>query len=240
MQNQHYTTSERFHEYVFKVLITIWTIVIGALFSITFLSFNKKVVAYTGFFWAKGVLFYLKLRGISYSIEGLDKLPKGPFIISCKHQSAWETIFFLEMFVNPVYVLKRELCYIPVYGWYLPLMGMISVDRGKSSAIKKLAEKVKTVMSDNRVLVIFPEGTRVSPGQSVEYKSGIYTIHKALPHIPIVPAVLNSGLCWPGRTFITRPGTITLKFLPPMHGEFGRRELLDNLKKIMDRETNRL
>lgn len=130
--------------------------------------------------------------------------------------------------------------YIPIYGWYLPLIGMIPIERGSVSALKKLGKRVKKAAEHDRVIVIFPEGTRVAPGENVEYKPGIYIMHKAAPELPIVPAALNSGTCWPRGTFDLYSGVITLRFLPKMQGNFNKGELLDGLKKIIDEATNNL
>ncbi len=226
---------------IFLIILIIWSLIIGILGLITFLSFNQKIIALVGYAWSRGVAIYLRyVHGVRVQIEGEENLPKQPFIIACKHQSAWETLFFLHYFINPAYVLKKELIYIPLYGWYLPLIGMISIERGKASAIKKVAARVRDVMAQNRVLIIFPEGTRVLPGESIDYKAGIYMIHKASPKTPIVPVALNSGKCWPRRTFAINSGVIKVKFLPPIQGNFSKEELLGKLKKIIDTESNKL
>lgn len=226
---------------IFLSILAIWSLIMGILGLITFISFNQRVIALVGYVWSRGVTLYLRyIHGVRVQVEGAENLPNKPFIIACKHQSAWETLFFLDYFINPAYILKKELTYIPVYGWYLPLLGMISIERGKASAIKKVTARVRDVMAQNRVLVIFPEGTRVLPGESIDYKPGIYMIHKASPKTPIVPVALNSGNCWPRRTFAINSGIIKVKFLPPIQDNFSKEELLDKLKKIIDTESNKL
>ncbi len=222
-------------------ILALWSVIIGALGLITCLSFNRKVISIVGYVWAQGFMLYLRyICGVRVEVDGEENIPAVPFIVACKHQSAWETLFFLVYFKNPAYILKKELMYIPVYGWYLPLLDMISVDRGKASAIKKVAAKVRDVLKAGRPLIIFPEGTRVLPGDSVEYKPGIYMIHKASTQTPILPVALNSGICWPRRTFAVSRGVIKIKFLPPIQGVFSKVELLDKLKKIIDTESNKL
>jgi 1-acyl-sn-glycerol-3-phosphate acyltransferase len=226
---------------IFLFALATWSLLLGILGLITFLSFNQKVIALVGYIWGKGVTLYLRyIHGVRVQIEGEENLPKKPFIIACKHQSAWDTLFFLHYFFNPAYVLKKELTYIPVYGWYLPLLGMIAIERGKASALKKVTTRVREVIAQNRVVVIFPEGTRVLPGESIAYKSGIYMIHKASPNTPIVPTALNSGICWPRKTFSVNSGVIKIKFLPPIQGQFNKEELLGELKKIINTESNKL
>jgi 1-acyl-sn-glycerol-3-phosphate acyltransferase len=182
----------------------------------------------------------LAKSGVTVEVEGQENIPEGPFILACKHQSAWETIFLLHYLNKPVYVLKKELMYIPIYGWYLPLIGMIPIERGSVSALKKLKIRIRRAIDCGRPIVIFPEGTRVAPGDSVDYRPGIYVMHQAAPHVPIVPAALNSGLCWPRGTFSLRPGVIKLRFLPQMQGKFSREYLLGELKKIIDKNINSL
>ncbi|MDF3047783.1 MAG: 1-acyl-sn-glycerol-3-phosphate acyltransferase [Candidatus Midichloriaceae bacterium] len=227
----------------FLIFLATWSVLSGLLGTITFLSFNRKIISRVGYLWAMGGHLYLKyICGVKIKIEGEENVPKAPFIIVCKHQSAWETLFFLIYFahLSPSYVLKKELTYIPVYGWYLPILGMISIERGKASAIKKLSLRVKEVIAQKRALIIFPEGTRSAPGESVDYKPGIYIIHKASPETPIVPVALNSGKIWPRKTFAVNRGTIHIKFLPPLKGHFEKAELLEKLKKIIDEESNKL
>lgn len=226
---------------IFLFILALWSLIVGTLGLVTFLSFNRKIISLVGYVWAQGVMLYLRyICGVRVVVEGEENIPAAPFIVACKHQSAWETLFFLVYFNNPAYILKKELMYIPVYGWYLPLLGMIAVDRGKASAIKKVAARVRDVMKQGRALIIFPEGTRVLPGDSIDYKAGIYMIHKASPETPIMPVALNSGICWPRRTFAVNKGVIKIKFLPRVQGEFSKVELLATLKKIIDTESNKL
>ena len=227
---------------LFATFLIIWTVVVSTLGVITFISFNSKFITTTvGGVWTIGINWYLKyICGILVEIEGVENLPKAPYIIASKHQSAWETCFFIRYFANPAFILKKELTYIPFYGWYLIVMGMISVERGSISAIKKINAKIRNVFQQNRVLVIFPEGTRVLPDTENDYKSGIYMIHKAAPEVPIVPVALNSGKFWPKGSFAMKPGVIKVKFLPALTGKYNKDELIQTLKKIIDQESNKL
>jgi 1-acyl-sn-glycerol-3-phosphate acyltransferase len=227
---------------LFLIALIFWTIVCGLICTITFLTFNKKIISYTGWIWSSFAITLLKyICGVNTIVSGTDNIPKAPFIIASKHQSAWETIFLLKYFKNPAFILKKELAYIPIYGWYLPLMGMVCINRSAGTkALKQTLDGVKSAFNAKRNIAIFPEGTRVKPGHSVEYKSGIYAIHKHFPEVPILPIALNSGKVWPPKSFLIKPGTVTIKFLPPINSKHHKNSLLGNLKNIIDKESEML
>lgn len=214
--------------------LIVWTLIVSTLGMITFVSFSSRIIAYICFVWGTGVIFFQRIFfGVHVKVIGLETLPKGPFILASKHESAWETVFFLRLFKNPACIVKRELTYIPVYGWLFPLMGMISIDRTASiSSIKKIIKGVKKAANQNRIILIFPEGTRVSPGVRSPLKAGINAICKALPDLPVVAASLNSGLLWPKRCFALKAGTIHVKFTTI--SSLQREDLLNNLENAIN------
>lgn len=202
---------------------------------------RPKIIAYVPYVWSAGTVHLMRLIcGLKSEVVGLENLPKKPFIVACKHQSMWETVFLFAIFTNPAFILKKELCKIPIYGWYIKFAGMISVDRSKASSVKDMPKQVQKVFDDNRVLVIFPEGTRVAVGDSVAYKPGIYAVHKDHADIPIVPTAVNSGLFWKKSSFLIYPGTAKIKFMDPIMGEYDKDYLLSTLKAIMDSEGKKL
>ncbi len=226
---------KKIKEYCFILFICLWTVFIGLIGILFVLTCNKKIISNMAFLWGIGISYYLKLMDVNVEVEGQENLPQsGPFIIACKHQSAWETVFFLHYLKRPVYVIKKELLYIPVYGWYLKILDMIPVKRGGISAIKKLKTSVRKIFAQGRPIVIFPEGTRVSDGQDVEYKPGVYVMHSINPDVPIVPVALNSGKFWVKNSFILHEGTIKVKILKPIVGSMKKNELLQKLKNIID------
>ncbi|MEO8407209.1 MAG: lysophospholipid acyltransferase family protein, partial [Oxalobacteraceae bacterium] len=158
--------------------------------------------------------------GIRYRFKGWENLPDAPVILMPKHQSAWETIFLLCMMPRPlVFVFKKELLYVPFFGWALGLLRMIPIDRksGKN-AFRQVVTQGKKRLADGQWIIMFPEGTRIPVGQKGQYKSGAprLAIHtKAL----VVPIALNSGECWPKNAFIKQPGTITVSIGPPISPE---------------------
>lgn len=168
-------------------------------------------------FWARSSLKLQEwIAGTESRIEGLENLPDGPFILAPKHQSFWDTIAFFPFLKDPVYILKRELMWIPFFGWYVAKMRMIPIHRGsRSKALKEALRIAKLRMADNRQLIIYPEGTRRSPGDEPAYKWGIVEIYSELG-VPVVPVAHVAGLYWPRRKFLRFPGVIRARFLPPI------------------------
>lgn len=152
--------------------------------------------------------------GIRYRIEGLENMPRAPAVLLAKHQSAWETIAFQVIFPPQVYVLKRELLWIPFFGWGLALMSPIAIHRGKGhSALREIARKGKERLDQGFCVVVFPEGTRVAPGERRKYQLGGAWL-AAASAAPVVPVAHNAGLYWPRNAFIKHPGTITVRIGP--------------------------
>ncbi|TWG90383.1 1-acyl-sn-glycerol-3-phosphate acyltransferase [Mesorhizobium sp. J18] len=168
-------------------------------------------------FWARSSLWLQEvLAGTKTEITGLENLPDGPCIIAPKHQSFWDTIAFLPDIPDALYILKRELMWIPVFGWYVAKMRMIPIDRGsRSKALRQAVREARIRMAENRQLIIYPEGTRRPPGAEPSYKYGIVELYNQL-NIPVVPVAHVAGLYWPRRRFMRYPGTIHARFLPPI------------------------
>lgn len=160
------------------------------------------------------------LCGIRYRIIGLENLPDGPAILLSKHQSAWETIFFMCVMPRPVvFVFKKELLYIPFFGWGLALLRMIPIDRSKGrDAFAQVLEHGRKRLNEGRWIVMFPEGTRIPVGQRGRYKGG-GTRLAVETATPIVPIALNSGECWPKNSFVKKPGLITVSIGKPISPE---------------------
>jgi len=165
--------------------------------------------------WA-GVMVHLArwLCGIRWQVEGRDRLPPEPAVILSKHQSAWETLAFQSIFPPQVYLLKRELLWIPFFGWGLALMSPIAIDRSKGrAALKTLARKGRERLAQGFWIVIYPEGTRVAPGARRKYQlGGAWLAVQA--GVPVVPVAHNAGLLWPRKAFLKRAGLITVRIGP--------------------------
>jgi 1-acyl-sn-glycerol-3-phosphate acyltransferase len=163
-----------------------------------------------------------KIAGTTFEIEGLDNIPEGGYIFAPKHQSFWDTYALLPWLDDPVYILKRELTWIPLFGWYVNKMRMIPVDRGaRGKVMAAVLERAKAEMKKGRQLIIYPEGTRRPPGAAPDYKFGIARIYADLD-VPVVPVAMHPGLFWPRRKFLRFPGHFKVRILPPIPPGLGR------------------
>jgi len=180
--------------------------------------------------WSHSSLWLMeKVAGTKSDISGLENLPEGSFILAPKHQSFWDAIAFFPYLRDPLYILKRELQWIPFFGWYIMKMRMIPVNRGKRSvALKQAVADAKREMADDRQLIIYPEGTRRAPGDEPAYKYGIVEIYAQLG-LPVVPVAHVAGLYWPRRKFMRYPGTIHARFLKPIPAGLDREEFMQRL-----------
>src|SRR5262249_45803965 len=144
------------------------------------------------------------------------KLPAGAVLVAAKHQSAWETFALLTLFRDPAFILKRELLWLPFYGWLARHAGMIPVERGGGkTALIAMAARARAALLEGRQIAVFPECTRRSRGAEPQYKFGIaYLYGEGVA--PCVPIALNSGLFWPRRRFLRYPGTIVVEVLDPI------------------------
>ena len=191
-----------------------------------------------GRFWAQSVLALLKaIVGLDGEIRGLGNLPRGACIIAMKHQSAWDTLILPVVLGDPAVVIKRELLWVPFYGWYASRGGSIAIDRrGGAGALRRMLAAARNAAEAGRPIVIFPEGTRTAPGQHLAYQPGVAALYQALG-VPLVPAAVNSGLYWGRRSFVKRPGGIVLSFLEPIPPGLPRRELMATLESKIETAT---
>ncbi|HSR62417.1 MAG TPA: lysophospholipid acyltransferase family protein [Gammaproteobacteria bacterium] len=160
-------------------------------------------------YWAVFNIWWLKVTcNLKHEVTWDSKPPEGPAIIMCKHQSAWETIALQLYFPAQTWILKRELLYIPIYGWGLAATDPIAIDRGSAiSAFRKIVEKGCERLARGIWVVVFPEGTRVAPGERGKYLPGGGMLAEKSGK-PVVPVAHNAGYFWPRQSFIKRPGTI--------------------------------
>ena len=161
--------------------------------------------------WAVFNLWWLEITcGVSYEVEGHENVPDEAAIIMCKHQSAWETLALQQFFPPQVWILKRELLWIPIYGWGLAAMNPIAIDRASGMrALKQIVKQGCERLEQGLWVVIFPEGTRVAPGDKQKYQPGGGMLAQKSEY-PIVPIAHNSGYCWPKNSFRKWPGSIKM------------------------------
>jgi 1-acyl-sn-glycerol-3-phosphate acyltransferase len=201
----------------------------------------RRIVMTFGRFWARCVLAWLDaIVGLRGEIRGRENLPAGPCLIAMKHQSAWDTLVLPVVLGDPAAVVKRELLFVPFFGWYAARAGSIFIDRkGGSGALRRMLAAAKAAASAGRPIVIFPQGTRTAPGEHRPYQPGVAALYQALD-LPLVPAAVNSGLYWGRRSFVKRPGRIILSFLPPIPPGLPRRQVMADLESRIEGATTEL
>lgn len=167
--------------------------------------------------WSRLVIRLARwILGIEWRVEGRENLPSRPAVILSKHQSAWETMAFQLIFPPQVLVLKRELLWIPFFGWGLALMSPIAINRSRGiRALRTIARRGRERLAQGFWVVVFPEGTRVPPGAQREYHPGGAWLASA-SGAPVVPVAHNAGLLWPRNAFLKRAGTVTVRIGPPI------------------------
>jgi 1-acyl-sn-glycerol-3-phosphate acyltransferase len=165
--------------------------------------------------WSRLVIHLARaVLGIRWRVEGTEHLPEQPAIILSQHQSAWETMAFQLIFPPQVHVLKRELLWIPFFGWGLALMSPIAIDRRRGvAALRSIARRGRERLAQGFCVVVFPEGTRVAPGERRPYQLGGAWL-AADSGAPVVPVAHNAGLVWPRNAFLKRAGTVTVRIGP--------------------------
>jgi 1-acyl-sn-glycerol-3-phosphate acyltransferase len=191
--------------------------------------------------WARSSVWLMRVVcNTKVDYRGLEKIPEGPLIVASKHQSMWETFALMQFFDAPLFIYKRELAWIPFFGWYLMKSKMIGVDRdGGMRSLMEMARRAPKEIRSGRQLIIFPEGTRRPVGAPPNYMTGVGQIYTS-SGVPCLPVALNSGLFWPRRTFMRYPGTLVVEFLDPLPSGLNRKDFLAQIKTSIETATDRL
>jgi 1-acyl-sn-glycerol-3-phosphate acyltransferase len=191
--------------------------------------------------WSHSMIWMLRVFcNIHVEFRGSDKIPKGPLLVAAKHQSAFETIALLPLFRQPLFILKRELTWLPFFGQLLLKAQMIPVNRGAGArTLSKMTDLARERVRDDRQLIIFPEGTRRPVGAAPRYKYGVAQVYVDCG-VPCLPVALNAGLFWPRRTFMRYPGTIVVEFLDIIPPGLSRDEFLAQAQNVIETATERL
>ena len=192
--------------------------------------------------YASSTLWFLRVVcGTTVEWRGREKLPAdGRYIVACKHQSLWETFALFTVLPDPTYVLKRELIWLPLFGWLATKARMIPIDRGShTKALASMIAAARREAARRRQIVIFPEGTRRPLGAKPHYLPGVAFLYAELG-LPCIPVALNSGLFWPRRSLRRYPGTVLVEVLDPIPPGLDKREFLSRLQKVTEEATARL
>jgi 1-acyl-sn-glycerol-3-phosphate acyltransferase len=178
--------------------------------------------------------------GTKLEVRGREKLPAAPYLVASKHQSAWDTFALIPIFSDPAMVMKAELRHIPFHGWFSRKFEHVFVKRDRGpSAFRQLLRDANARAAAGREVVIFPEGTRRTPGAEPDYKSGVVALYEGLG-LPCVPLALNSGLYWPRRSLMRYPGTIVVEILDPIPAGLPRAEFRSLLEARIEAASDRL
>ncbi len=201
-----------------------------------------QFMAVVGKTWMRMTLFlFHNIIGVEREVRGRENLPVSEgYIVAAKHQSAWETMAVAYEVPFPTWILKRELMWVPLFGWYLKKVELIPINRGKrSKVVFEMNKCAHERIAQGRQVMIFPEGTRRPVDAPPDYKSGVAHLYDELK-VQCVPVAHNAGLCWPKRGFVKHPGKIVMEILPPIPAGLGRREFFTRLQNDIETASNRL
>jgi 1-acyl-sn-glycerol-3-phosphate acyltransferase len=216
-------------------------LVVLLLVALVTLVLPRRAVLRMADLWGRVSVWLLRVVcGTKVELRGVGNLPEGAVIVAAKHQSTWETFALLKLFDDFTFIVKRELMWIPIFGWCMWKGGMIPVDRGAGSqALTDMTARAQKEIQRGRQLIIFPEGTRRAPGAAPRYKFGVAHLYAEVG-VPCVPVALNSGLFWPRRAMQRLPGTIVVEFLPPIAPGLDKETFMRRLQADIETATERL
>lgn len=205
------------------------------------LFYRKATIPMWNRFFMPFILWNLKvIAGMEIEIRGKQYLRQEGVMYAAKHESALETYCLSSYITKLVFVLKKELTYIPLFGWAQYFYGMIPVDRSAGgAAMKNLLKAAQKRINDGRPIIIFPEGTRVKPGTVNGYKPGLLFIAQNLK-VPVIPVALNTGLFWQKKSFLRHPGKVIIEFMEPMPTNLDKKEFMSELQKRIENKCAEL
>jgi len=223
----------RLRSWLYLFAFLVWTIGLAIVCLPTLISRSGAIGTIR--IWVSGIkVLARRICGITFRVEGRENLPQGPFVIAAQHQSSFETYALFHEVPLPVFVLKRELTFIPVIGWFMHRAGLVPIDRGAgASAMRKMLRAAQDALDAGQHVVIFPEGTRTKPGDAVPYKPGIAALYTHCDK-PVVPMALNTGHFWGKTRILKRPGEIVFRYLPPLPRGLSREDMLAELRARLD------
>ncbi len=217
---------------LFYVFFYAWTIIFFIVFSpVKF--FKRNFVVRLSNWWSSTVILLCeRVLGVSVVVYGKNNIPKDrSILVASNHQSAWETFFFTFLFDDPIFILKKELRFIPIMSWYFKKLGFIFIDRRKGlNSLKHIIKSIKKLEEESpKTYIIFPEGTRLLPGEKKELLApGVFAIKKKL-NLTVIPVIHNSGKYWHNKKFMKTQGTIQVNIFPELKSE-DKQVFFDELK----------
>lgn len=204
-----------FNAFFYLSLIPITTIIISLYFFI-----STKRLQRLGAMWIKVVLNALKfLCGVSWKVEGIENIPNTPCIVVSNHQGQWESFFLQTLFIPSTSIIKKELLLIPLFGWALRCMKPITLNRlNRVSSLKKVIKKGVIKLKNGFSIILFPEGTRISPEKGIQPFARSCGLLSVKSGFPVLPICHNSGKYWKNKKFIKSPGKVVLRIGEPILG----------------------
>lgn len=212
-----------------------------AIFGLPCLAFGRETVQGLARFWIRITLWLLdKICGLRVEFRGVENIPKGACLVAAKHQSALETLALTLPTHDFSFILKRELVGIPIFGWYLLGAQQVAIDRAKrGQALPDLTRQVRQALAQDRQIIIFPEGTRRPVAAPPQYKTGVSHLYFDAGAV-CVPVALNTGLYWPRRTILRRPGAAVIAFLEPIGPGLDKTSFMSLLESRIEAATAKL
>lgn len=226
--------------FVFVLLFYLWSAAVAILCTPLLLGPGDWILRMFEL-WSRGIIVLLRVCcGVRVEVRGTEHIPQGAALVAPKHQCMFDVFAQFAWLPRTCFVMKKELTWIPWFGWYARKVHTIVVDRdGHAAALKKLVREAKERFAERRQVVIFPEGTRGEPGVAGDYKPGIAALYRELD-VPVCPVATNSGVHWPRHGFLRKPGTIVFEYLEPIPPGLKRAEFMRLLEERIETASARL
>jgi 1-acyl-sn-glycerol-3-phosphate acyltransferase len=225
---------------IFVVLFYLWSVT-WVLLILPLMVAPKRWIVRSWTVWARVIMLLLRVVcGIRVEVRGRQYMPTGRALIAAKHQCMFDVFAQFAWLPYSCFITKRELMWIPLFGWYAQKAQMIAVDRaGHAKALRKMVADARERFAEERQLVIFPEGTRSAPGQPGDYKPGIAALYRELD-VPVTLVATNAGVHWPRHGILRRPGTIVYEYLEPIPPGLKRAEFMRTLQDRIETASTAL
>lgn len=223
----------------YVALFYLWTAVVAVGFTPTLFG-PVRWVYWMFNFWGRGVVALLVICGVKVEVRGKEFIPTGAALVAPKHQCMLDVFAQFTWLPGSAFVMKKELAWIPWFGWYAKKAGAIVIDReGQAKTMRQVIREGIELFKKGRQVVIFPEGTRKAPGAEPDYKPGIAALYREL-NVPVHPVATNAGVHWPAHGFIRIPGTIVFEYLEPIPPGLKRAEFMRILEERIETKSTEL